>query len=251
MVPDPQRAMLDRIIAAVRDDARTEALLGTGSLVTGGFDAHSDLDLVVVEAASVADRRAFAAALGTLLTCFTGEHVGEPRLLICLYGSPLLHVDLKFAPRAGLTRFGERPAVLWARDPSAIEAWLADLAIGQPSRDPQWFEDRAWPWLHYGVTKWARGEYFVAIGTLDFLRHMVLAPMMQRQAGQPLRGQRRIESLDGARDKLLPTLAGYDKEEIRQALVNATKLYVELRGADPPPRPTPQMPQALLEYLRP
>jgi len=243
--------MLDRIVVAVRDDARIEALLGTGSLVTGGFDAHSDLDLVVVEAAPVEDRRAFAAALGTLLTCFSGEHVGEPRLLICLYGSPLLHVDLKFAPRTGLARFSERPAVLWARDPAAIEAWRSEVSIGQASRDAQWFEDRAWPWLHYGVTKWARGEYFVAIGTLDFFRHMVLAPMMQRQAGQPLRGQRRIESLGGARDKLLPTLAGYDREDIRQALVNATKLYVELRATDPPPRLTPQMPQALLDCLRP
>ena len=27
---------------------------------------------------------------------FTGEHVGESRVLICLYGPPLLHVDLKF-----------------------------------------------------------------------------------------------------------------------------------------------------------
>jgi len=253
MFSDAQRAMLDRVLAAVRDDPRIEAVLGTGSLATGGFDAHSDLDLVLVETETetVADRRAFAERQGTLLTAFTGEHVGEPDLLICLYGEPLLHVDFKFGPRARLTRFVERPVVLWARDPAGLGCWLAGVAIEARARDPQWFEDRAWLWLHYGAAKWARGEYFEAIGTLDFFRTMVLAPMMQRAAGQPIRGERRIETLPGGRARLLPTLAGYDAGEIRQALVHAAAAYVALRAAEPPPRTTPQMPQALLDYLRP
>jgi hypothetical protein len=37
-----------------------------------------------------------ASRLGELLPSFTGEHVGEPRLLICLYNNPLLHAELKF-----------------------------------------------------------------------------------------------------------------------------------------------------------
>jgi hypothetical protein len=41
-----------------------------------------------------------------LLVGFTGEHVGEPRVLICLYGPPVLHVDLKF----GKSQLGLRPA---------------------------------------------------------------------------------------------------------------------------------------------
>ncbi|HZB56996.1 MAG TPA: hypothetical protein VE527_25395, partial [Reyranella sp.] len=40
--------MLDSVVAAVRGDARFEALLGTGSLAYGGFDEHSDLDFVIV-----------------------------------------------------------------------------------------------------------------------------------------------------------------------------------------------------------
>jgi hypothetical protein len=251
MFTDSQRGMFDRVVAAVAGDARIEALLGIGSLVTGGWDAHSDLDFVVVEAEPVADWRAFAQTTGPLLTCFTGEHVGEPKLLICLYGPPLLHVDYKFVPRAEPAAFGERPQVLWARDSAAIEAWLSTAQLGQPARAPQWFEDRVWMWLHYGASKWARGEYFEAISTLDFLRSMVLGPMMQVQAGRPMRGQRRLETLPGAREKLGPTLAGYDAVEIRQAFVQAATVYLELRAADPPPRLVPQMPQALLDYLRP
>jgi hypothetical protein len=250
MFTDPQRGMFDRVRAGVARDARVDALLGMGSLVTGGWDAHSDFDFVVVEAEPVADRRGFAEAIGPLLTCFTGEHVGEPKLLICLYGPPLLHVDYKFVPAAEPAQFGEPPVVLWARDPAATEAWLATASVGQKLHEAQWFEDRVWMWLHYGASKWARGEYFEAISTLDFLRSMVLGPMMQLRAGRPMRGQRRLETLPGAPEKLRPTLAGYDAAEIRQAFVEASAVYVELRTADPPPRPVPQMPQALLDYLR-
>jgi hypothetical protein len=41
------------------------------------------------------DRQQIAASLGSLLTVFTGDHVGEPRLLGCPYEvTPPLHVDL-------------------------------------------------------------------------------------------------------------------------------------------------------------
>jgi predicted nucleotidyltransferase len=251
MYSGPQRLLLDRVIAAVSADGRIEAVLGAGSLANGGFDEQSDFDFVIVGDVPGADRRAFAEAMGTLLSAFTGEHAGDPDLLICLYGPPLLHVDYKFAPRAALTRFGERPVVLWARDPAATERWLSDVPVGRTVPDAQWFEDRAWLWLHYGATKWARGEYFEAIGTLDFFRSMVLGPMLQRIAGLPMRGQRHLEQVPGAHDALLPTLAGHDAKTIRRALTEAAALYVELRHADPPPRPTPQMPEALLDYLRP
>jgi hypothetical protein len=250
MFSDSQREMFDRVRAGVARDARVDALLGMGSLVTGGWDAQSDFDFAVVEAEPVADRRDFAEAIGPLLTCFTGEHVGEPKLLICLYGPPLLHVDYKFVPAAEPAQFGERPVVLWARDPAATEAWLATASVGQKPHEAQWFEDRVWMWLHYGASKWARGEYFEAISTLDFLRSAVLGPMMQIRAGRPMRGQRRLETLPGARENLLPTLAGYDAAAIQQALLAAAALYVDLRAADPPRRPVPQMPQALFEYLR-
>jgi predicted nucleotidyltransferase len=251
MYSGPQRLLLDRVLAAASGDPRIEAMLGAGSLAAGGFDAQSDFDLVVVGDLPVADRRAFAGEMGTLLSAFTGEHVGDPDLLICLYGSPLLHVDYKFAAPAELTRFDDRPVVLWARDPAATERWLSQVPVGRAVPDAQWFEDRAWLWLHYGATKWARGEFFEAISTLDFFRGMVLGPMLQRIAGRPMRGQRRLEQVPGAHEALLPTLASHDAKTIRRGLTEAAALYVELRQADPPPRPTPQMPEALLDCLRP
>jgi hypothetical protein len=70
-----------------------------GSWITRELDNYSDLDLILVTKDKLADKQemlAYAHRLGDLLSAFTGEHVGEPRLLICLYSDPLLHVDIKF-----------------------------------------------------------------------------------------------------------------------------------------------------------
>lgn len=253
-LPDLHARMLDRIVAAVRDDPRFDALLASGSLVTGGFDEQSDLDLILVvraevQAAVMAERRDFAASLGELLAACTGEHVGEPRLLICLYGPPLLHVDLKFVTPNDLGGFSERPLVLWARDDADLRRRLDAMEIGPAGRTAQWFENRTWLWLHYSATKMQRGEYFEAMSGFDFFRDVVLGPMLRRNAGERPRGLRRIEDSPGARDRLLPTLAAYDRAAIAEALRRTIALYMELRAADPPPAPTAHMPQALLDYV--
>ena len=64
------------------------------------MDAFSDLDLVLAcerrdHQSLMQDRRSLAETLGALVAAFTGEHVGEPRVMICLYGPPALHVDIK------------------------------------------------------------------------------------------------------------------------------------------------------------
>ena len=83
-----------------------------------------------------------------MLACFTGEHVGEPRLLITLYGPPPVHVDLKFASDRGLEQRVEDGLVLWQRD-GALDAALRRTAAAWPRPDRQWIEDRFWVWVHY------------------------------------------------------------------------------------------------------
>src|SRR3989441_8785469 len=94
------RMLIDRATQAAARDPRIVGLTLGGSAVAGGIDEFSDLDFVVVchdedQPALLAEARPFAQRLGQLLASFTGEHLSEPRLLICLYGPPLLHVDLK------------------------------------------------------------------------------------------------------------------------------------------------------------
>ena len=132
--PTCHAAFLDKARGILSTDPRIHTLLAAGSLIHGGMDAFSDLDLVVVVEEDsytevLASRMEIARRLGPLLSAFTGEHVGEPRLLICLYGPELLHVDLKFVTMSELDRLIERPIVLWSRDKVAVEERL-DRADG-------------------------------------------------------------------------------------------------------------------------
>src|SRR5205085_3507591 len=98
-----------------------------------------------------------------------------------------------------------------------------------------------------GATKLLRGELFEAASTLDFIRLMVLGPMLQRNAGVRQRNVRHIEGVAGAAQRLIPTMPPYQPEAIAAALRRAAALYVELRQADPPPSPVPGMPGLLLD----
>ena len=254
-IPALHQKFMERVRHEVAHDPRLAALLAGGSYIHGGFDDHSDLDFVVVvqdESYSevMASRNEFAERLGDLLAAFTGEHVGEPRLLICLYGPKLIHIDLKFVKSSDLSRLVERPAVLFARDPRKVESFLEAAVIEWPNASPEWFEQRAWIWLHYGAAKLARGEVFEALGMLAFFRDQVLGPMLHRRAGRPQRGVRRIETLGGPTvEELARTLPTFDTESVRAAFLHAIDMYLDLRGDQPPSRETRSMPAAIRNYL--
>ena len=90
-LPDLHRSFAEQLKLKFQSDSRIHSLLAGGSIVHGGFYKYSDLDFIVVVDTLYYDeimtqRRELAGTLGHLLHAFTGEHVGEPRLLICLYG---------------------------------------------------------------------------------------------------------------------------------------------------------------------
>ena len=254
-IPQLHTEFLEKVRSEVARDTRLNALLAGGSYIHGGFDQQSDLDFVVVVEDDkyqevMSSRHDFAQRIGDLLSAFTGEHVGEPRLLICLYGPSLIHVDLKFVTSADLGRLVERPAVIFARDPEHTKALLDAAIIAWPSLAPEWFEQRAWIWLHYGVTKLARGELFEAIGILAFFREQVLGPMLHRRAGRPQRAVRRMELMDDQASKQLTrTVSAHDVVSVRAALLAAIELYVDLRSDELPREVVRQMPEALYSYL--
>lgn len=254
-LPIAHAQFLDRVLNAVVADERFSALLIGGSYIHGGLDEHSDLDfVVVVEDESyedvMASRMAFAEALGSFISAFPGDHVGEPRLLICLYGPPLLHVDLKFVIASDLDHQIERRKILFARDPAAIEMRVQAGSIEWPDLPSEWFEARAWIWLHYAATKLARGELYEAIGMLGFFREQILGPMLYRRAGRSQRGVRRLESLGlDAQGQLTATVARHEAASVGTAIKACIDLYLHLRADDPLLKPTRGMPDLLSNLL--
>jgi hypothetical protein len=196
-LPSSAREILDSVGEAAASDPRIVGVTIGGSAVLGATDEFSDLDFVIVcvdEAHDevLAEARDFAARIGPLLAAFTGEHIGEPRLLIALYGPPLLHVDLKFVAGSELSSRVEDGLIVWERD-GAVSAAGQAAPARWPQPDLQWIEDRFWIWIHYGATKLGRGELFECLEVLTYLRSAVFGPLLAVLNGQRPQGVRRIE----------------------------------------------------------
>jgi hypothetical protein len=231
---DDPRALLRQIVAGIRQNPALVGLAAGGSFRSGRMDEYSDLDLVVVVEPAAAQevrgkRAALAAALGPLLASFTGEHVGESRLLVCLYGPPPVHVDLKFVTPDDLAVRVETPTVLWDRDGRVRIALAAGTAVW-PAPDPQWIEDRFWIWVHYVAAKIARGELFEALDCIAFLRGQVLGPLALKEASVQPSGVRHVEKMAAARARQMQeTVARYDARDLVSSVRAAVALYRELR----------------------
>jgi Nucleotidyltransferase domain len=234
-LPQLHATFLKTALPRLQADERLVAVAAGGSFLTGGMDEYSDLDLVaVVEPAAVLqvmpERQQIAAQLGPLLAAFTGEHVGEPRLLICLYGPPLLHVDLKFVSLAEAGSRIEDPVILWERAGRLTAVFQQTTAV-YPPPDLQWLEDRFWVWVHYVATKIGRGELLETLDGLAFLRRLVLGPLALHVQGAPPSGVRKVEiHAQPYLEDLLLTTAPYDRLACVGALRAAVSLYRRLRA---------------------
>ena len=218
-----------------KSDAAILAVAVAGSAITAETDEFSDLDLIIVTHESVAPgaakMRAFAERFPGLVAAFTGEHVGESRLLICLYENPLLHVDFKFLQPHELEGRIENPVILFEREEILTRAHAASTAAW-PMPDFQWIEDRFWVWVHYGAVKIGRGEFFEAADFLAFLRGQVLGPLFALKYGKLPRGVRRLEQFLSPEDlnDLKATHAPLDRKALILATHQAVEIYRKLRA---------------------
>ncbi|HZX07187.1 nucleotidyltransferase domain-containing protein [Kribbella sp.] len=253
MIPEHLRQVADGVVAAAEKDPRVLAVVVGGSVASGTSDEYSDLDLVIVCTAEgqpgcLAEAEEFAGRVGPLLASFTGEHVGEPRLLIALFGPPLIHVDLKFVTPDGLRTRVEDGVVLWQRD-DTVDRVRRDSTAAWPQVDAQWIEDRFWVWVHYTAVKVARGELFEAIDALGMIRAAALAPLATLGRTSRPAGVRRLETLA---PELLPefsaTVATADADDCLRALRAAVDVYREVRGDQVVRRTAAE--EAVVEFLR-
>lgn len=234
VIPAAIQAFLHEAMPRLRAQERLVGVASGGSWISGEMDDRSDLDLILVTRDDafpqvMQERMQLAKTLGPLLVAFTGEHVGEPRLLICLYGPSLLHVDLKFVALRDFGQRVENPEVLWERN-AALTAILAATECRWPVPQLQWIEDRFWVWVHYAAAKLARGELFEVIDMLSFLRAQVLGPLTVQDQGHRPQGVRRVEARAAKWVAALEkTVALNDSRSCGAAIQAAVKLYQDLR----------------------
>jgi predicted nucleotidyltransferase len=229
-----QKEFADRVKRMVQKDENIIGLAVAGSWISDELDEYSDLDLILVSKESIGgDTKKmlkYAESFGDLLSGFTGEHVGEPRLLICMYDDPLLHVDIKFLTLQEFEFRVEDPVILFERD-EQLSKVIRSTRSEWPKPDFQWIEDRFWTWVHYVATKIGRGEYFDALNAIEFIRMNVLSPLMQEKNLKQVRGLRRVETQLSPADleNLKITVAQYNRASLIKALDNSVSIYRSLR----------------------
>jgi len=230
---------VDRAAALTKSDLRLLGMAVSGSWASGGLDDFSDLDIIIVASddsfpSIFVERFKIMNSLGENFSVFTGEHVGEPRLLICLYKSPLIHVDLKFVKISDFHERIEDPSIIWERGGS-LSAVIQSTSAEPLEPDLQYLEDRIWTWLHYGAAKAARGELFEAVSMLNFIRETVLGPIALWQAGKQARGVRWLERdapvFAVELQKTLPHT--HDSRSCYNCLLAAADIYCDLRSRFP------------------
>lgn len=229
-----QKQFIENVLSKIKADNNVIGLAAGGSFITNETDEFSDVDLILVTADQVAPEIekmiAYAKSFGDYLNGFTGEHVGEPRVLICLYDNPLLHVDIKFLTLQEFEERVEDPVIFFDRDGSLAKI-IASTKSVWPTPDYQWIEDRFWTWIHYAALKLGRGENFEALDFLSFLRTTVTSPLLQIRNAKLPRGLRKAEFNFKEEDlkKLQATVAAYNPESIFSSLESTIELYRELR----------------------
>ncbi|RZK36319.1 MAG: nucleotidyltransferase domain-containing protein [Pedobacter sp.] len=229
-----QEEFAERATGILKSDQSVIGLAVVGSWLTNEIDEFSDLDLLLVTENKISDEKErmleYAGRLGNLLSGFTGEHVGEPRVLICLFDNPLLHVDIKFLT---LEEFGliiETPIILLDRD-NQLQNIIDNTEAKFPYPDFQWIEDRFWIWVHYALLKIGRGEYLEAHDFFGFLRMVVFGPLLHIQNENLPRGVRKVETQLKKVDfeSLKTTIPNYSKVSLLESLENSIVLYKQLR----------------------
>lgn len=234
MMPQSHQRFLDNALNVFKLDQRILGVLGAGSMISKVMDQYSDLDFIVVcsdeKIVEVSeDKLNIVKHLGDYLSSFTGEHIGDSRVMICLYKNPLLHVDVKFISLSDLKIRIENPVILFERD-NRISTLMNSTIPKHPMPDLQWIEDRFWTWIHYGTLKLGRGELFEVIGFLSFLRVSVFGPLALMKNNELPRGVRRIETLAAnyASD-MEKTTAIHETKSCASAIEAAIVLYQRLR----------------------
>jgi predicted nucleotidyltransferase len=227
-------SFIQRVIAVIEKKTDMVGLAVAGSWITRETDTFSDLDLILVSENTIshnpAQMKAIANQFGTILSAFTGEHVGEPRVLICLYDEPLLHVDLKFLLPEEFYARVENPIIVWERE-NQLTAIITKTVSVWPYPDYQWIEDRFWVWIHYAALKIGRGELFETLDFISFLRTVVLGPLLLIKNGHQPRGVRKLETKLSTADlvAIQETVATLNKASLINALWKSIAIYESLR----------------------
>jgi predicted nucleotidyltransferase len=231
-VDDVYTRLLERFVAACRDDDRIVAAFLVGSRAGGKPDAHSDLDLHVVTTNNghddfLATRDAFARLLGEPLL---SESFDLPNMLFLIYAEGA-EVELTVQALGSLRIIGPHRLLL---DKTGTAKAIAAREVTPPAVDTDDLARRLpafWHDVGHFVTALERGQLVWAAGQLDDLRRLCLdlamilhKPPIEAEGYWKADAVLDSELLDEVRATIVPPSA----DELRAAGHRILELYRRL-----------------------
>lgn len=235
------RAIVDRFVAACREDERVVAAFLGGSYARGMADAHSDLDLYVVTADGVyadffADRAAFVRRLGEPAFLEDFAEYGFDLLLFVLADGT--EGELAFGREGAFRHIHGGPHVVLL-DRAGL---LAGVAFPEHRPSPSEQVERlrglvVWFWhdlSHHVITPLARDRPWTAVGGLEDLRRTCVD--LARLAADFTAAAGGYERVEGAvpPGRLAALAATFCPPE-RDALLGAARALVDIYRELAPP----------------
>lgn len=228
------RSKVEAAARAGLENPDVVAMAVAGSFAEGIADELSDVDLRLYVSQESIDRTVgviptLAAACGTVVALFTGEHVGAPALTIVLY-EDLVHVDFDVLASTGVAEHnrGRPVVVLWERN--GVSAQLPGQDRADIEHEVRWIEDRMWTWCWYIQSKIVRGELYEALDGLQYERDQVLFRLLAFRLGTRPSGARRVEATLGDRESAFANTIplAHDAPAVLAALRTEIDLYLDL-----------------------
>ena len=234
------RRLLERAVARFWDDDRVSSLVLGGSLARGDADFYSDVDLYVISRdeafdAVFAERDLVAEAIGRPLLRFAVDPIpGGSRDFIVTYPGPV-KLDLMYYRESEVKPEPKWTATTVLKDGSgALAAVVSRSAVSGPDLPVPAveLEQRFWTLCWYVYGKISRGELWEALDGVHAIRGKILLPLLDRTAGRPHEGYRRLErKLDPETlGSLTATVAPLQREALYAALRAEMSLFRDLKA---------------------
>ncbi|MGL4589174.1 MAG: hypothetical protein ACRCUP_02960 [Mycoplasmatales bacterium] len=220
---------LKNIIQKLMDNEQVQILAITGSGYELKFDQFADLDLVIGYENTI-NKQEVLALMGDLIGCFTGYHVGEPRLEICLFkvSGDLLQVDAKFVELTDFKNQRDKIKLLFDKTKQVDQKIINQKTCEVQTIDWNFVNQKFYKWIHFGIVKLARGEIHEAISCLNMIWSEIIANYYYIERGILPRGMRRIEQIQPELAvKLSEIMPSYELEAVYDSYLKTLELYEE------------------------
>ena len=229
---------LKKYIDYVTIDNKIVGTILSGPAIEKRLEADTVLELIVIIEDNsyykiIYERNKFASRFGNIISYYDDYNdtndTNDTNEFVCIYEKDLLQVTFKFVNASIILNKLFVGEIIYDKNNNLSDK-LNITKKKNISLSIQWYENRFWILLNYGITKLNSNQLMEAIEYISFIRQSIITPMIHMKLNQQQRDSDYLE-FDAPEfiDKLKLTVSLYDKSLISKAYEELVIFYIELR----------------------